>query len=153
MAKHTYTGTTAPAFTPSQLNAHYLNTVTGDLYLSKGTSSAADWVLMGGRGPAIQAVASSATVTPTFSDDLVKVTAQAAALALANPTGTAIPGLRIAVRIKDDGTPRAISYDTQYRAIGITLPTTTVASKTTYIEMIFNDDDAKWDCISTGTEA
>lgn len=105
------------------------------------------------RTPSIQAVTSSATVTPTFSDDMVKITAQAAALALANPTGTAIPGLGMVIRIKDNGTARAISYDTQYRAIGITLPTTTVISKTTYLAMIYNSDDTKWDVIATGTEA
>lgn len=105
------------------------------------------------RTPSIQSVTSSATVTPTFSDDMVKITAQAAALALANPTGTAIPGLGMVIRIKDNGTARAISYDTQYRAIGITLPTTTVISKTTYIAMIWNSDDSKWDCIATGTQA
>lgn len=105
------------------------------------------------RAPAIQAVTSSATVTPTFADDMVKITAQAAALALANPTGTAIPGLGIVIRIKDNGTARAISYGTQYRAIGITLPTTTVISKTTYIAMIYNSDDTTWDCVATGTEA
>lgn len=105
------------------------------------------------RVPAIQSVVSSATVTPTFSDDLVTITAQAAALLLANPTGTAIPGLGMVVRIKDNGTPRTITYDTQYRAIGITLPTTTVASKTTYLAMIYNSTDTRWDVLATGTEA
>ena len=61
------------------------------------------------RSPAIQTVVSAATVTPTFSDDEVIVTAQAAALALANPTGTAIDGLGIVIRIKDNGTARAIT--------------------------------------------
>lgn len=103
--------------------------------------------------PSVQTVTSSATVTPTFTDDAVKVTAQAAALALANPTGTAVPMHGIVIRIKDNGTARAISYDTQYRAIGITLPTTTVISKTTYLAMIYNSDDTKWDVVATGTEA
>lgn len=105
------------------------------------------------RTPNIQAVASSATVTPTFDNDLVKVTAQAAALALANPTGTAIPGLGMVIRIKDNGTARAITYGTQYRAIGVILPTTTVIGKTTYLAMIFNSDDTTWDVIAVGTEA
>lgn len=106
-----------------------------------------------GRVPSIQSVVSSATVTPTFSDDLVKITAQAAALFFANPTGTAIPGLGMVIRIKDDGTARTITYDTQYRAIGISLPTTTVIGKTTYIAMIFNSDDTKWDVLAVGIEA
>lgn len=103
--------------------------------------------------PNIQAVTSAATVTPTFANDMVKVTEQAAGLTLANPTGTAIPGHGIVIRIKDNGTARTIAYGAQYRAIGITLPTTTVIGKTTYIAMIYNSDDTKWDCIATGTEA
>ncbi len=105
------------------------------------------------RSPAIQSVASSATVTPTFLDDIVKITAQAAALTLANPTGTAIDGLGMVIRIKDNGTARAISYGSQYRAIGITLPTTTVINKTLYLAMIYNAEDTKWDVLAAGQEA
>lgn len=101
----------------------------------------------------VQSVGSAATVTPTFSDDLVKITAQAAALALANPTGTAVDGHGIVIRIKDNGTARAISYDTQYRAVGVTLPTTTVISKWTYLGMIYNSDDTKWDVCSVAQQA
>jgi len=103
--------------------------------------------------PSIQSVTSSATVTPTFSDDMVKITAQAAGLTLANPTGTAVPGWGMAIRIKDNGTARAISYGTQYRAIGVTLPTTTVISKTLYLGMIYNADDTKWDVMAVAQEA
>ncbi len=67
--------------------------------------------------PSVQSVASAATVTPTFDNDAVKITAQAAALTLANPTGTAIDMAGMVIRIKDNGTARAISYGTQYRAI------------------------------------
>lgn len=108
---------------------------------------------IGARTPSIQAVTSSATVTPTFSDDEVKITAQAAGLTLANPTGTAIDGLGIVIRIKDNGTARSIAYGTQYRAIGVTLPTTTVISKTLYLGMVFNNDDTKWDVVAVGQEA
>ncbi len=100
-----------------------------------------------------QTVASAATVTPTFANDFVTITAQAAALALANPTGSAVDGWGIVIRIKDNGTARAITFDTQYRAIGVTLPTTTVISKTLYISMIFNDADTKWDVVAVQREA
>jgi hypothetical protein len=103
--------------------------------------------------PNVQAVTSAATVTPTFSNDLVKVTAQAAALALDNPTGTAVEGRELLIRVKDNGTARAISYGSQYRALGVTLPTTTVVGKTTYIRAVYNSNDTKWDCIATVTEA
>ncbi len=103
--------------------------------------------------PAIQTITSSATVTPTFADDGVIITAQAAALAFANPTGTAADMWGIAIRVKDNGTPRAISFGTQYRAIGVTLPTTTVANKTLYLGMTFNVADTKWDVTAVAQEA
>lgn len=108
--------------------------------------------IAGLRAPAIQSVTSSATVTPTFSDDMVKITAQAAALTLANPSGTAIDGLGVVIRIKDNGTARAISYGTQYRAAsGVTLPTTTVVGQTLYLACVWNNDDTKLDILAAGT--
>lgn len=122
-------------------------------------NAAAQLVTLGAaaRTPSIQSVASSATVTPTFADDQVIITAQAAALNLANPTGTAIDGWGLVIRIKDNGTARAIAYNggsgSQYRAIGVTLPTTTVISKTLYLGMIFNNADTKWDVVAVAQEA
>jgi len=103
--------------------------------------------------PNVQNVTSAATVTPTTLNDEVVVTAQAVALALANPTGTAVQGQSLIIRIKDNGTARAITYDTQYRAIGVTLPTTTVISKTVYLGFIYNSTDTKWDCIGVSQQA
>lgn len=98
--------------------------------------------------PRIQSVVSAATVTPTFSNDQVNITAQAASLSLANPTGTAVDGWGISIRIKDNGTARSISYGTKYRAIGVLLPSTTVVSKTLYLGMIYNLADDKWDVVA-----
>lgn len=103
--------------------------------------------------PTVQSVSSAATVTPAFGTDLVKITAQAAALALANPSGTAIDGWGIVIRIKDDGTPRAISYGTQYRAIGVTLPTTTILGKTIYLAGIWNVESTTLDIVAVGQQA
>jgi hypothetical protein len=97
--------------------------------------------------PRIQTVTSAATVTPTFSNELVIISAQAAALTLANPTGTTKDGKDLLIRIKDNGTARAITFDTQYRAIGVTLPTTTVAGKWMYLGAIYNSADGKWDIL------
>lgn len=121
--------------------------VTGKLLADSG-KSIADL-----RAPNVQAVASAATVTPTFGNDLVTITAQAVALTIANPTGTAIPGLGLVTRIKDNGTARAITWGSQYRGIGVTLPTTTVAGKTTYVAMIFNSTDTTWDVVAVGAQA
>lgn len=104
--------------------------------------------------PSDQSVVSSGNVTPDGdTNDIVIITAQAEALTLDNPTGSPSQGQPLSIRIKDDGTPRSISYDTEYRAIGITLPVTTVANKTTYIDMVYNATDSKWDCKSTVTES
>jgi hypothetical protein len=103
--------------------------------------------------PNVQSVTSAATVTPTTLNDVVVVTAQAVALTLANPTGTIIDGKSLIIRIKDNGTARAITYDTQYRAIGVTLPSTTIISKTLYLGFIYNSTDTKWDCIGVAQQA
>lgn len=101
----------------------------------------------------VQSVTSSATVTPTFANDLVDITAQAEALTLANPTGTIKNGWGIVIRIKDNGTARAIAYGSEYRALGVTLPTTTVISKTLYLGMVYNTGATKWDVVSVVQEA
>lgn len=103
--------------------------------------------------PNVQSVISSATVTPTSSNDEVVITAQATGLTLANPTGSPNQGQSMIIRIKDDGTARSIGYDTQYRAIGVTLPTTTVINKIVYLGLIYNSTDTKWDVIGVSQQA
>ncbi len=106
--------------------------------------------------PSVQSVVSAATVTPTNLNDLVVITDQAAALTLAAPTGTLVQGQALMIRIKDDGTARGITWTSGaggYRAIGVTLPTTTVISKTTYVGFIYNSTDSLWDAIGVTTEA
>lgn len=102
----------------------------------------------------VQSVTSSATVTPNAdSDDMVVITAQAAGLTFASPSGTPTQGQRLLIRIKDNGTARSITWNAVYRAIGVTLPTTTVISKTHYIGLIYNSTDSKWDALAVGQEA
>lgn len=102
--------------------------------------------------PRLQSITSAATVTPTNLNDEVVITAQAVGLTLANPTGTAVQGQSMMIRIKDNATAQTIAYDTQYRAIGVTLPTTTVISKTLYLGLIYNSTDTKWDVINVSLE-
>jgi hypothetical protein len=103
--------------------------------------------------PVVQSVVSAATVTPVATNDIVVITAQAVGLTLANPTGTWVQGQALMIRIKDNGSARTIAYDTKYRAIGVTLPTTTTASKTTYLGVIYNATDDKFDVMGVTTEA
>jgi hypothetical protein len=98
--------------------------------------------------------ASSATPTPAGdSNDLYTVTALAAAAELQAPSGTPADGQSILIRIKDDGTPRALTYNAIYRAIGVTLPTTTAASKTIYLGCVYNSADSKWDVLGVAEES
>lgn len=103
-------------------------------------------------------ITSSATITPTSDTaDQYEVTALAANTVLASPSGTPTDGQRMLIRIKDDGTARTLSWTTgssgSYRAVGVTLPTTTTATKTTYVGCIYNVADARWDVVATATEA
>lgn len=100
-------------------------------------------------------VASSATPTPIGSATFNRfyITALAAAAEFAAPSGTPVNGNGLIIRIKDNGTARALTYNAIYRAIGVDLPTTTVLSKTHYLGFIYNSADSKWDCIAVVEEA
>jgi hypothetical protein len=81
--------------------------------------------------------------------DTFIVTAQAGALKLNNPTGTPVQGQKLIVRIQDDGTARALTYDTYFRASSdLALPTTTVLGKSLYMGFIFDSTDTKWDLLA-----
>jgi uncharacterized protein (DUF1330 family) len=147
LASTVATGTTTPVITLNVPTASATN---------RGALSTTDWTTFNAKAsytPRVQTVASAATVTPTSANDIVTITAQAAALALANPTGTWDEGQSLIIRIKDNATARAITYGTDYRAIGVTLPTTTVLSKTTYLGIIYNSTDTKWDVVGVTTQA
>ena len=123
---------------------------------NKGFLTATDWNTFNGKAeinPRVQTVTSAATVTPTSLNDLVVITAQAAGLTIANPTGTMVQGQALMIRIKDNGTARTIGFGTNYRGIGITLPTTTIISKTLYLGLIWNSTDIKFDVIGLNQEA
>ena len=100
-------------------------------------------------------ITSSATPTPTGDKkrNELYITALAADAEIQAPSGTPANGNIIMIRIKDDGTARALTYNAIYRAVGITLPTTTTISKTLYIGAVYNSADSKWDCLATGVEA
>lgn len=101
--------------------------------------------------PNVQNVASAATVTPTFSNDMVKITALAVSCQLLNWTGTAVEAWSVVVRIKDNGTARALTYDTKYRAGATALPTITVVNKTMYLAFTYNSTDDKFDFVGLST--
>lgn len=106
--------------------------------------------------PRIGTTASSATpAINTDTTDQFTITALAAAITSMSSglSGTPTDGQRLLVRIKDNGTARAITWGTSWRAIGVTLPTTTVVSKTMYVGAVWNAADSKWDVLAVGQES
>lgn len=68
-------------------------------------------------------------------------------------TGTPTDGQSLMLRFKDDGTARSLTWGASWRAIGVSLPTTTVAGKTLYVGAVYNSADSKWDVLAVGQEA
>lgn len=85
--------------------------------------------------------------------DQFEVTAQAGALLFNAPSGTPVGGQKLIIRIKDNGTARALTYNAIFRPMGNALPTTTVVSKTLYMGFIYNATDSKWDLVAVAQEA
>lgn len=104
------------------------------------------YVSTGGDGaPSVQIIASAATVTPLAENDVVVVSAQAVALTIANPTGTPTEGQGFVLRVKDNGSTRAVSWGSKYRAVGGVLPTATAVGEWLYLPAAYNSTDDKWD--------
>ncbi|MGV9002187.1 MAG: beta strand repeat-containing protein [Candidatus Saccharimonadaceae bacterium] len=93
--------------------------------------------------------ASASTPTPDAdAQDVYTVTALAVSATFGAPTGTPTDGQSLTVRVKDDGTGRALAFNAIYRfSSDFPAPTTTIASKTLYFEFMYNAADAKWDCL------
>lgn len=105
----------------------------------------------------IQTTTASPWAWNSDSFDQQGFTALANALTINADAGTPTDGQRTIFRFKDNGTGRALTWTTgaskAFRAIGVTLPTTTVANKTTYVGCVYNSADARWDAVAVTTEA
>jgi len=95
-------------------------------------------------------VSAASTASLTIDSDTTyqySLTALAAALTIEAPTGTPFNGQDLLIRIKDNGTARALTWNGIFQVIGVTLPTTTVINKTMYIACVYNSTATKWDVI------
>jgi hypothetical protein len=105
----------------------------------------------------VAASATSGTITPNGdTTDVYKAEGLTGGITIAVPSGTPVDGQKLMIRLEDNGTARAITWTTSaggFRAIGITLPTTTVATKITYVGCTYNATDSFWDAVATVTEA
>jgi hypothetical protein len=129
--------------------------LTSPIAESDVTGLVADLAAKRALAPRTSVASSSATPTPNAdTTDLFALTAQAAAAAFANPTGTPVNGQLLTIRIKDNGTARALTWGTAYVAGGVALPSTTVLSKILTLGLIYNTDNAlnKWQLVASALE-
>ena len=104
--------------------------------------------------PIDNTVSSSATLTPNVDEyDQETITGLSSALTINAPTGTASNGLKLVLRITDNGTNRALTWNAIFQEIGVTLPTTTTATKTIYVGLIYNATATKWDVVAIKEQA
>ena len=109
--------------------------------------------------PRVSSTASASSVTPsTATADVYVFTALAAGLTINAATGgTPLNGDKLLFRFKDNGTPQLLTWTVagsgSFRAIGVTLPTTTTASKVTYVGCVYNSDETYWDVVAVTTQA
>lgn len=68
-------------------------------------------------------------------------------------TGTPRDGQRLIIRFKDAGVAKGLTWDAAFVAIGVTLPTTTVAGKWHYVGCQYNSAASKWHALAVGVQA
>ena len=103
--------------------------------------------------PRVTSAASASSLTPDISaSDVYAYTALAAGLTINAPTGTPLDGDKLIFRLLDNGVSRALTWNATYTVIGVTLPTTTSVSKTTYVGCIYNANNTRWDVIAVTTQ-
>lgn len=130
---------------------HSISTISDGEYLKRNGSN-----IVSGKPwqPRVYSTASTTTPTPNSdSYDMFVLTALAGNATFGSPSGSPAQGQKLLIRIKDDGTARTLSWNTVYRAVGVSLPTTTKAGKTLYVGFVYNSTDSKWDCVAKSEEA
>lgn len=106
--------------------------------------------------PRSTSITSSATPTiNTDNVDAVDITALAADITsmTTNLSGTPTNFQKLIIRIKDNGTSRAITWGSGFEAAGQALPTATTISKRTTVGFIYDTTTSKWGCVAVATEA
>lgn len=105
--------------------------------------------------PSVTTISSSATPTiNTDTCDCVDITALATAITsmTSNLSGTPANFQKLIVRIKDNGTARAITWGASFEARGVALPTTTVLSKVLTVGFLYDTATSKWGCVASAQE-
>lgn len=144
-------GTQVLAVYGSSGNVLTLNLLDGDLQ-TNGTVRLSNAGVLQNTAVKLRVGSTASSATPsinTDTTDMFEITAQAAAIAsmTTNLTGTPVDGQKLLIRVKDNGTARAITWGASFGSSGIaTLLATTAASKTHMIGLIYDSTATKWIC-------
>lgn len=85
-------------------------------------------------------------ITP--ASQVYRVTALAAAAVIQIPSYTPQDGMTGELRIVDNGTAQALTWASGWKAIGVTLPNTTVVGQFLYISYEYSSSDSKFHVLS-----
>jgi hypothetical protein len=127
---HTVATLTATSVVTGALSVSGALTLNGAVQVT-GTS----WI-------AAQSIATAAAIAPT--SQVYRVTALATAATINVPTYTAQDGMTGELRISDNGTGQTLSWATGWRAVGVTLPTSTSGFAFTYVSYEYSVSDGKY---------
>lgn len=94
----------------------------------------------------IVTTAPSNTATPAGNTDIIRLQNLAAPLTIANPSSGPVDGWAMVIELRDDGTPRALTWGSYYANRIANLPATTVAGKFHKISVEWLDGDTKFYC-------
>lgn len=150
------TDTNAIIFNEAQLDSDI--TAYWDSGVAWSTNGATGVVSMPNGASIVPRVSSEASsATPTINTDNVdahSITALATNITsfTTNLSGTPANFQKLTIRIKDDGTARAITWGSSFEAKGVPLPTTTVVSKVLTVGFLYDTVTSKWGCVASAQE-
>ncbi len=127
-------------------------TLTGNVAITGNADVSGNLVVTGTSRVLSATIASGATITPTAQ--IYDVTALAVTAAVAVPSFTAANGMALILRIRDNGTARALSFNVGYTNVsGLDTPTATIANKLLTIGAMYNSTTSKWEIQGINQEA
>lgn len=103
--------------------------------------------------PILRRGVNAATISPTLDCQIFAMDSLAQNTTIGAPTGTPADGQGIMLRIKDNGTAKALAWNAVYKGVGVTLPTSTTAGKMMYVFFRRNSPISRYDVLSIGREA
>ncbi len=91
------------------------------------------------------------TATPSINSEVFgafRLTAQAVPVTAVTVTGVPRDLQQLVARIQDAGVAEAITWGSQFEAVGVALPTTTVPGARHTVRFVYDAVTAKWGCVA-----